>query len=162
MTLAQPTSNRGMTRKQRRLLMIGLAGIVLAVALALVLVALSDRIVFFNSPSDIVAEPPATDQRIRLGGLVTVGSLVTIGDGVFEFSVTDTAETIRVTYQGLLPDLFSEGQGVITEGTLGSDGVFLADVVLAKHDEAYIPAEVTEALREQGVWQGEDGAAPAP
>lgn len=160
MTIAQTTGRRGMTRKQRRLTMIGLAGLVLAVALALILIALSDRIVFFNSPSDVLAEPPAEGQRIRLGGLVAEDSYRSIGNGAYEFAVTDLVATVQVTYNGFLPDLFREGQGVITEGTLGPDGVFQADSVLAKHDEAYMPAEVEQALREQGVWQG-DEAAPA-
>ncbi len=162
MTITQAAPRRrGMTRKQRRLMLIGLAGVVLTAAVALVLIALNDRIVFFNSPSDIIAEPPAAGERIRLGGLVETNSWEVLSDGVHRFAITDTAETIPVTYRGLVPDLFREGQGVITEGTLGEDGIFVADSVLAKHDEAYIPAEVEEALREQGVWQGEEGdAAP--
>lgn len=160
MSVAQTTSSpRRMGRKQRRLLMIALAGSVLVAAVALVLIAFSDRIVFFNSPSDIVSSPPGPEQRIRLGGLVALQSMVTVGDAVYRFDITDGAETIPVTYRGLLPDLFREGQGVITEGTLGADGVFVADTVLAKHDEAYVPAEVAEALRAQGVWQG-DGTPP--
>ena len=163
MTTAQTTvSRRRMGRKQRRTLMIALAGTVLVAAVALVLVALSDRIVFFNSPSDIIADPPSPEQRIRLGGLVELGTMVTLGDAVFEFRITDGAEAIPVTYRGLLPDLFREGQGVITEGTLGTDGVFRADTVLAKHDEAYVPAEVVEALREQGEWYGDTEAATTP
>lgn len=159
MTISQTAGRRGMTRKQRRMLMIGLMGAVLVAAIALILVALSDRIVFFNSPSDVLESPPAEGQRIRLGGLVAENSYEAIGDGVYEFAVTDMVESIPVTYRGQLPDLFSEGTGVITEGVLGSDGVFRADTVLAKHDEAYMPVEVEEALREQGVWQGEE---PAP
>lgn len=163
MTTAQTAiPRRRMGRKQRRTLMIALAGTVLVAAVALVLVALSDRIVFFNSPSDIIAEPPAPEQRIRLGGLVELGTMVALGDAVFEFHVTDGAESIPVTYRGLLPDLFREGQGVITEGTLGEDGVFRADTVLAKHDEAYIPAEIVEALREQGEWYGDEEAVTTP
>jgi len=158
MTVTSSASGRGMTRKNRRLLMIGLAGLVLVAAVSLILVALSDRIVFFNSPSDVVASPPEDGQRIRLGGLVAENSYESAGDGVYLFAVTDLVETIPVSYHGLLPDLFREGQGVITEGTLDADGVFHADSVLAKHDESYMPAEVEEALREQGVWQGEEGA----
>lgn len=162
MTIAQAAPRRGMTRKQRRLVLIGLAGVVLTAAVALILVALNDRIVFFNSPSDVIADPPGEGERIRLGGLVAEDSWEPLGDGVFQFAVTDMAETIQVTYRGLLPDLFREGQGVITEGTLGSDGIFIADSVLAKHDEAYMPAEVEAALREQGHWMGDEEAAPAP
>ena len=93
--------------------------------------------------------------RIRLGGLVEEGSVVR-GEGTrVRFAVTDTAETVPVTYDGVLPDLFREGQGVVTEGTLMPDGTFVADTVLAKHDENYMPKEVADALKEQGVWQGE-------
>ena len=141
--------------------MIGLAGVVLTLAVGLVLVALSDRIVFFNSPSDILADPPAADQRIRLGGLVAIGTVERRDGGIVLFEVTDGGATVPVVFRGITPDLFREGQGVVTEGTLGPDGVFIADTVLAKHDEAYMPAEVIEALREQGVWQG-NGAAAAP
>ena len=162
MTTSQSAPPRRMGRKQRRTVIIALAGAVLVAAIALVLIALGDRIVFFNSPSDIMANPPGPDQRIRLGGLVGVDSVVSVGEAVFEFQITDGAAVIPVIYRGLLPDLFGEGQGVITEGTLGSDGVFRADTVLAKHDEAYIPAEVVEALRAQGEWRGDTDAATAP
>jgi cytochrome c-type biogenesis protein CcmE len=130
-----------MSRKRRRLTLIGLAGIVLAVAAGLVLYALSDRIVFFNSPSDIRANAPAPGQRIRLGGLVAEGSVVKGSDGSVRFSVTDGAVSVPVAYRGILPDLFREGQGVVTEGVVDSDGEFSADTVLAKHDENYMPKE---------------------
>lgn len=143
-----------MTRKQRRLTMIGTAGAVLAVALGLVLFALNDQIVFFQSPTDITEKQIPQGQRIRLGGLVEDGSLERFDDARVKFRVTDTANTIAVTYKGILPDLFREGQGVVTEGVIGADGVFVADNVLAKHDENYIPKEVADALKEQGHWQG--------
>ena len=162
MTSVQSAPPRRMGRKQRRTVIIALAGTVLVAAVALVLVALGDRIVFFNSPSDIIADPPRPEQRIRLGGLVEPGSLVSLGEAVFEFRITDGGAVVPVSYHGLLPDLFGEGQGVITEGTLGADGLFRADTVLAKHDEAYIPAEVVEALQEQGEWRGDTEAVPAP
>jgi cytochrome c-type biogenesis protein CcmE len=148
-----------MTRKQRRLTLIGIAGVVLACAAGLVLYAMSDRIVFFNSPSDLAEKtmPPGT--RIRLGGLVVTGSVVKSGDGSVKFDVTDGAATVPVAYRGILPDLFDEGQGVVTEGLVGSDGVFTADTVLAKHDEKYMPREVVDALKAQGVWQ-HDGTTP--
>jgi len=149
-----------MTRKQRRLTLIGTAGAVLAVAVGLVLYALSDRIVFFNSPSDIHANMPAPGQRIRLGGLVTEGSVIKGPDGSVRFAVTDGAETVQVTYNGILPDLFREGQGVVTEGALESDGVFAADTVLAKHDENYMPKEVADALKKQGVWRHAEDPPP--
>ena len=142
-----------MTRKQRRLTLIGIAGVVLVVAAGLVLYALSDRIVFFNSPSDLAAKAMPAGTRIRLGGLVVEGSVEKGENGAVTFAVTDRAATVPVTYVGILPDLFSEGQGVVAEGLVGADGVFAADTVLAKHDEQYMPREVVDALKEQGVWQ---------
>ena len=136
--------------------MIGTAGAVLAVALGLVLFALNDQIVFFQSPTDITEKQIPQGQRIRLGGLVEEGSLERFDDARVKFSVTDTANTIAVTYKGILPDLFREGQGVVTEGLIGADGVFVADNVLAKHDENYIPKEVADALKAQGHWQGDE------
>jgi cytochrome c-type biogenesis protein CcmE len=143
-----------MTRKQRRLTLIGIAGVVLAGALGLILFALNDQIVFFQSPTDIVEKGVPPGQRIRLGGLVEDGSVERSGNANVRFKVTDTANTVTVTYKGILPDLFREGQGVVTEGTVGPDGVFVADSVLAKHDENYMPKEVAESLKQQGVWQG--------
>lgn len=141
-----------MTRKQRRFTMIGLAMGALTVAASLVFVALEDTIVFFYSPSDIVDKYPDVGTRFRLGGLVAEGSIDRKGEYV-EFVVTDTANQLPVTFEGILPDLFREGQGVVAEGTL-SNGIFVADTVLAKHDENYMPAEVADKLREQGYWQG--------
>jgi cytochrome c-type biogenesis protein CcmE len=149
-----------MTRKQRRLTLIGLAGIVLASALGLVLYALSDGITFFTSPSDIQASPPAPEQRIRLGGLVEQGSLVKETGGVVRFAVTDGRATVPARFVGILPDLFREGQGVVAEGKVDASGLFEADTVLAKHDETYMPKEVVEALKQSGEWRPEDGAAP--
>ncbi len=150
-----------MSRKQRRLSLIVFVGIVLASATGLVLVALQDSIVFFNSPSDILARPPAPDQRLRLGGLVVEGSIERLPGEIVRFTVSDGANTRQVSYVGVLPDLFREGQGVITEGRLQPDGMFKADTVLAKHDETYMPREVAEALKRQGVWQG-DKSKPLP
>ena len=145
-----------MTRKQRRLVLIGTCLGVLAVALALVLGALRDSIVFFNSPSDIAAKQPAPGTRIRLGGLVKPGS-VTRGEALqIKFDVTDGASDIHVAYQGIVPDLFREGQGVVVEGRIEPGGGFRADSVLAKHDEKYMPREVADALKKSGHWQ--DGA----
>ncbi|MBO6892359.1 MAG: cytochrome c maturation protein CcmE [Roseibium sp.] len=143
-----------MTRKQRRLTLIGSAGVVLAVALGLILFALNDQIVFFQSPTDITQKSIPQGQRIRLGGLVEEDSVVRSDNAQVSFRVTDTANVIDVTYKGILPDLFREGQGVVTEGVIGPDGVFVADSVLAKHDENYMPKEVAEALKDQGHWQG--------
>jgi cytochrome c-type biogenesis protein CcmE len=151
-----------MTRKQRRLTLIGLAGAVLAIAAGLVLYAMTDRIVFFNSPSDFAANPSPPGTRLRLGGLVAEGSVVKGDDGRVAFTVTDGAAAVPVTYKGILPDLFREGQGVVTDGVVGTDGVFAADSVLAKHDEKYMPREVVDALKAQGVWEGEGSPPGAP
>jgi cytochrome c-type biogenesis protein CcmE len=152
-----------MTRKQRRLTMIGAAGIVLAMALGLVLVAMQDTIVFFRAPSEIAEQNIAPGTRFRLGGLVEDGSIRREDGQIVFFKVGDGAGTVQVRYQGLLPDLFREGQGVVTEGSLDGAGLFVADTVLARHDENYMPREVADALKKQGVWQhgGEAGAATA-
>lgn len=146
-----------MTRKQRRLALIGAGLSVLGLAAALVLFALKDSIVFFNSPTDVVEKQVAPGSRIRLGGLVKPGSLAR-GDNLnVRFEVTDGNKTVPVSYTGILPDLFREGQGVVTEGALDSAGLFKADSVLAKHDETYMPKEVAEALKKQGHWKTESG-----
>ena len=133
--------------------MIGSALGVLALAVALVLDALKDSIVFFNSPTDVVEKQIKPGVRIRLGGLVKEGS-VQRGDSLaVRFEVTDGKSTIPVAYQGLLPDLFREGQGVVAEGALDAAGTFRADSVLAKHDETYMPKEVADALKKQGHWK---------
>lgn len=144
-----------MTRKQKRLAMIGGIGVVLLGAVLLVMSALRDKIVFFYTPTEIVTEGKAgPGQRIRIGGLVKEGTVLKQGGNV-SFEVTDTEHELKVAYVGLLPDLFREGQGVVAEGAIDQNGVFVADTVLAKHDENYIPKEVAEALKEKGVWQGE-------
>jgi cytochrome c-type biogenesis protein CcmE len=148
-----------MTRKQRRLTLIGVAGCVLAVALGLVLYAMNDTIVFFNSPADIQAKSVQPGTRIRLGGLVKEGSVQRGADQQITFKVMDAEAVIKVNYKGLLPDLFREGQGVVAEGILEGPGTFRADSVLAKHDENYMPREVADTLKKQGHWQGEANAA---
>ncbi|PKQ08135.1 MAG: cytochrome c maturation protein CcmE [Alphaproteobacteria bacterium HGW-Alphaproteobacteria-11] len=148
-----------MTRKQRRAAFIAIGLAILALAVGLVLYAMRDNIVFFHSPSDVVEREVAPGQRIRLGGLVEAGSVETLADGAARFAVTDMVETIRVTYRGILPDLFREGQGVVAEGVLLEDGSFAADTVLAKHDETYMPSEVVDALKRTGNWQGEGAEA---
>jgi cytochrome c-type biogenesis protein CcmE len=142
-----------MTRKQRRLVLIGSGLGVLAIAVALMLNAFRDSIVFFNSPSDVVERhvPPGT--RIRLGGLVKDGSIVRGNNLAVRFDVTDGKSEIPVNYQGVLPDLFREGQGVVAEGEIGGSGVFNADTILAKHDESYMPKEVADALKKSGHWK---------
>jgi cytochrome c-type biogenesis protein CcmE len=128
----------------------------MAVAVALVLSALKDSIVFFNSPTDIVEKAVKPGTRVRLGGLVEPGS-VTRQNLDARFAVTDGKTQIKVSYHGLLPDLFREGQGVVAEGTLDSNGQFVADTVLAKHDEKYMPKEVADALKKQGHWKDDYG-----
>ena len=150
-----------MTRKQRRGVLIGTSLVVLGVAVGLVLYAMSDSIVFFYSPSDLTAMQAAPGKRFRLGGLVETGSVERDAGTTVRFVVTDGAKTLPVTYTGVLPDLFREGQGVVAEGTLGPDGVFHADNVLAKHDEKYMPPEVAAKLKKQGVWRGE-ASGPSP
>ncbi|AZN72667.1 cytochrome c maturation protein CcmE [Georhizobium profundi] len=148
-----------MTRKQKRLAVIAGGMGVVAVAAALVLVALRDEIVFFHSPSDLLTNAVEPGTRIRLGGLVANDSLNRSSGTLVRFAIEDGGSEVEVEYNGILPDLFREGQGVITEGAFqpGSP-VFVADTVLAKHDENYMPREVADSLREQGVWQGEGEA----
>ena len=142
-----------MTRKQRRLVLIGGGLGVLAIAVALMLNAFRDSIVFFNSPSDVVARHVEPGTRIRLGGLVKTGTVARGKDLAVRFAITDGKSEIRVTYQGVLPDLFREGQGVVAEGALDGGGVFKADTILAKHDETYMPKEVADALKKSGHWK---------
>jgi len=148
-----------MTRKKRRGVLIAAALGVLGLAAALVLIAMEDSIVFFQSPSDVASKAMAPGKRFRLGGLVSEGSLQRGQGTQVRFAVTDNAHTVRVVYSGLLPDLFREGQGVVSEGALDASGVFVADTVLAKHDETYMPPEVAASLKEQGVWRGGSGKA---
>ncbi len=142
-----------MTRKRRRLYMVLAGMVLLSGAVALVLAALDENLSYFYDPSNISEAPPG--RSIRLGGLVEEGSVERQADGLtVTFRVTDMANSIDVTYKGLLPDLFREGQGVITQGTLGPDRVFVAREVLAKHDETYMPREVADALKKSGQWKG--------
>ena len=143
-----------MTRKQKRLSLIlgGLA--VLGLAAGLVLYALSGTITFFHTPSDLADTHVQVGQRIRLGGMVENGSVKKGPGTVTRFAVTDTLKTVNVSYDGILPDLFREGQGVVTEGKMQSDGSFVADTVLAKHDENYMPRELAESLKAKGVKLG--------
>jgi cytochrome c-type biogenesis protein CcmE len=150
-----------MTRRRRRLVLIGCGAGVLAVAVALMLNAFRDSIVFFNSPSDVAEKHIAPGARIRLGGLVKAGSLVR-GDSLkIRFEVTDGNRDIPVAYQGVLPDLFREGQGVVAEGALDGAGLFEADTILAKHDETYMPKEVADALKKSGHWKDSYGQGAA-
>jgi cytochrome c-type biogenesis protein CcmE len=146
-----------MTRKQRRLTLIGAGLGVLGLAAGLVLYALNDAIVFFNSPTDVIEKQVAPGARIRLGGLVKPGTLVRGDNLKVRFEVTDGNKSVLVSYTGILPDLFREGQGIVTEGALDVAGTFRADNVLAKHDETYMPKEVADALKKQGHWKTEGG-----
>jgi len=156
MTMPQAVRRKGWSRKQKRLGIIVGLGLVLALAAGLVLTALRDQIVFFYSPTEIAARGVPAGQAIRLGGLVKDGSWVRDGQ-TNTFVVTDGATEIVAHYNGILPDLFREGQGVVAEGAVGSDGSFSANTVLAKHDEKYVPREVVEALKAQGEWRPEAG-----
>ncbi|HEY8261428.1 MAG TPA: cytochrome c maturation protein CcmE, partial [Methylosinus sp.] len=131
-----------MTRKGKRLVLIGGALAILAVAVGLVLFALRDNIVFFYTPSELAQKQLAPGARLRIGGLVKEGSVTRSEGRNVAFAVTDRTRDLHVTYTGLLPDLFREGQGVVVDGTLGPDGAFRADSVLAKHDERYMPRDV--------------------
>jgi cytochrome c-type biogenesis protein CcmE len=151
------------TRKQRRLVLVASAVAALGVALGLVLAALRDNIVFFYGPSELAEKAPAPGTRLRIGGLVEEGSLQRGPDQEVRFVVTDTKAQVRVAYRGALPDLFREGQGVVAEGKLGGDGLFWAESVLAKHDERYMPREVADTLKKQGLWQERSkDASPSP
>ena len=144
-----------MTAKSKRLVIIACIAALLGIAVMLVLGALRDNIVFFYTPSEISQSKLTSGQSLRLGGLVKDGS-VEIEGMKSVFIVTDGTVDITVNYDNALPSLFREGQGVVTEGQI-EDGVFIAQNVLAKHDENYMPAEVAEKLKEQGFWQDGSG-----
>jgi cytochrome c-type biogenesis protein CcmE len=141
------------TRKKRRLMLVGLGMLMLATATALVLTAFQDNLVFFYSPTDLHEKGIDSGRRFRLGGLVEEGSVVKNGATV-TFAVTDLNASLPVSFTGILPDLFREGQGVVAEGSLQADGTFQAVEVLAKHDENYMPPEVADALKKSGKWTG--------
>ncbi|MEQ8320221.1 MAG: cytochrome c maturation protein CcmE [Rhodospirillales bacterium] len=141
-----------MKRKHKRLTFVLVAFLLLGGAAALVLNAFEENIVFFMSPSDVAAGKVSDDRRFRLGGLVEEGSVDKTAGETVSFRVTDMSETVSVSYTGILPDLFREGQGVVCEGRL-TGGVFVADEVLAKHDENYMPPEVADALKKSGKWK---------
>jgi len=140
-----------MTRKKQRMILLGAGLATLGLAVVLVLSALGDTLTFFYGPADLLARADATDRRVRLGGLVEPGSLTRDG-ATARFVVTDGKAELPVTFTGVLPDLFREGQGVVAEGRLTPTG-FVAETVLAKHDEKYMPREVAEVLRKNGEWR---------
>src|SRR5471030_878581 len=149
-----------MTRKQRRLILIGSSLGVLGIAAALVLSALKDSVVFFNSPTDIAEKHIAPGTRMRVGGLVKPGSVQRNDNLQIRFDVTDGKSDLPVRFQGIVPDLFREGQGVVAEGKIETGGIFVADTVLAKHDERYMPKEVVDALKKTGRWEEGEGKSP--
>jgi cytochrome c-type biogenesis protein CcmE len=149
-----------MSRKGRRLFLISLVVAIVGVAVGLTLFALRGDVSLFVTPSELAAKDPPPGSALRIGGLVADGSVVHTAGGRVTFDVTDMKKSVKVTYTGILPDLFREGQGVVAEGVLVSPGQIQADIVLAKHDERYMPKDIADALKKQGVWQ-EDGATPS-
>ncbi len=141
-----------MTRKQRRLYFVLLGMLAIGGATALVLTALGDTMVYFYTPSEMTGKQIGPERRVRIGGLVEKGSVAKVQETT-TFTITDLTATLPVTYTGVLPDLFREGQGVVAEGRIGRDGVFHASEVLAKHDEKYMPKEVADQLKKSGRWQ---------
>ncbi|MBB3166084.1 cytochrome c-type biogenesis protein CcmE [Rhizobium laguerreae] len=154
-----------MTRKQTRLSVIAGGMSFIIAAVFLVMFAFSQSVAYFYMPGDLAKTPVAPETRIRLGGLVSAGSVVRGTGSTVEFAVTDgSTNAVKVQYTGILPDLFREGQGVVTEGMFASgSNVFVADTVLAKHDETYLPKEVADRLKQQGLWQeGQGGQSQEP
>ncbi len=146
-----------MTRKQKRFAGIGVIGVVIGLAVLLVSVALRDEIVFFYDPTEVVSGTKVLPgQNFRIGGLVEDGSVVKKETNI-SFVVTDGENSVPVSFEGILPDLFREGQGVIAEGAMDTQGRFIAQNVLAKHDENYIPKELEGVLKNKDVWKGKEG-----
>jgi cytochrome c-type biogenesis protein CcmE len=153
-----------MTRKRRRLYLLGLFLVGLGTATALTLSAFKDNLVFFYSPTDLVEKNVPPGRTVRIGGLVVQGSVLRTAEAgskavEITFRVTDLNHDVPVVYSGIIPDLFREGQGVVANGKMGADGVFHASELLAKHDEKYMPPEVAAALKKSGHWQETSGNA---
>lgn len=148
-------------KKQRRIQIVALATVALIGSTALIGYAMRDGINFFRAPSQIIAEPPGPDEVFRIGGLVEEGTLVRGQGETVRFAVTDGGASVPVTYTGILPDLFAENEGMVGTGRY-VDGVFQATEILAKHDETYMPAEVIDALKEQGIYKDPDTASAKP
>jgi cytochrome c-type biogenesis protein CcmE len=143
-------------KKQRRIQVIALAAVALTVSTALIGYAMRDGINFFRAPSQIMAEPPGPNEVFRIGGLVAEGTLIRGQGSSIRFDVTDGGASVPVVFTGVLPDLFSENEGMVGTGSY-INGVFQATEILAKHDEKYMPAEVVDALKAQGVYQDPNG-----
>ena len=153
---AEKPVRKPMTRKRRRVILIGIGAAFILAASLLVGVGMRDSIVFFFSPSELAERAPGPDQRLRVGGLVVEGSVTREDDGAVSFVVTDGAMEQKIAFAGILPDLFREGQGIIAEGRLQPGGTFVAEEVLAKHDEKYMPKEIAETLKEEGHFRPTD------
>jgi cytochrome c-type biogenesis protein CcmE len=147
-----------MTRKQKRISIIVGALALLSLGMYVIFNTLGDTMVFFYTPSQIAEKGVKPGARIRLGGMVLAGSWKKQPPAINDFAITDTIKTMQVNFVGLVPDLFREGQGVVTEGILNADGTFKADTVLAKHDENYMPKEIADTLKAKGVKLGKSAA----
>jgi cytochrome c-type biogenesis protein CcmE len=147
-----------MKRRHKTLIWIALGAAVLGGGTVLGAVAMKKTVSFFYSPKDVLVTPPKLNRNVRLGGLVMTGSIKHTGDGVIDFVVTDNVANINVSYKGIVPDLFREGQGVIAEGKFTDNNNFKADRILAKHDENYVPKEVADSLKKSGEWRGPEAA----
>lgn len=143
-------------KKRRRIQVLVIAGVCIVAAFAAFYIAAPDALQFFRSPSEVVESPPPPNETFRIGGLVEEGSLVRGQGETITFRVTDGGAAVEVSYTGVLPDLFGEGEGMVGTGRY-VDGVFQATEILARHDETYMPAEVIDALKEQGVYQDPNG-----
>jgi cytochrome c-type biogenesis protein CcmE len=143
------------TRKwKNRIIVLALIGMVFSAATLLMLKAFEDNIIFFYSPSDLLKKKPPQDRDFRIGGLVLEGSIKRSGDQTISFIITDLANEVKATYHGVVPALFTEGQGVVALGRMDHNGIFKAQEILAKHDENYMPKEVADALKKSGNWEG--------
>jgi cytochrome c-type biogenesis protein CcmE len=146
-------------KARRRLMVLAVAGPILALAVGLSLYAMRDAVVFFYGPAEAQAKHVPAGQTIRIGGLVAPGSVRREPDGTLEFAIADHAAKVTAVYHGEPPDLFREGQGVVAQGAFDASGAFQCSQVLAKHDEKYMPKEVVDALKKSGEWRG-NGPAP--
>ena len=147
--------------RRKRLILIGLMVTGVAVAVGFALNAFNQNLMFFYAPSDVMAGKAPVDHPFRLGGMVTDGSVKRLPNGLTtRFDVTDNAQTVTIEYTGILPDLFREGQGIVSHGKMNADGIFVADEVLAKHDENYMPPEVADALERSKQMKSKGSPAP--